>query len=194
MYHLHLIYDLVNLTACVLAYSLYLSIIVADSRGRVSNCTAINSANDNKLLGQKVRFGFIGLSILFYLAFTIRFGVRLNDWDDSIPGRCYYAGSIASPHAKHPRVDKIYLGITQLYLIILIGLSTTNDPTWRAGIYPPAIMQFIVHAYMMIALRVSNSNLLNDAPSEKSWGFGQVLALVMLGTTLVECAKSLEGM
>ncbi len=47
---------------------------------------------------------------------------------------------------------------------------------------------------MVIALRISNQSLLEDASLEEAWGFGQVLALVIFGSTLVECAKSLEGM
>ncbi len=54
--------------------------------------------------------------------------------------------------------------------------------------------QFILHVYMAIALRISNQSLLDNPSIEEQWGFAQVLAVVMLGATLVQCAESLEGM
>lgn len=54
-------------------------------------------------------------------------------------------------------------------------------------------LQFIVHVYTLVALRLSNQSLLDNIALEESWGFGQVIAVVMLAATLLECAKALEG-
>ncbi|KAM0801554.1 hypothetical protein BDR22DRAFT_178482 [Usnea florida] len=53
-------------------------------------------------------------------------------------------------------------------------------------------LQFVLHVYILVALRVSNQPLL-DSSLEDQWGFAQILALVMLGSTLLECARSLEA-
>ena len=126
------------------------------------------------------------------------FGIRLNDWNDGIPGQCFNPQKITPPNARHPLVDQVYLGVTSFYVFCLALYATLyrgvddsnsqNDVLWVGSV------QFILHVYMVIALRVSNQSLLDDAALEEEWGFGQVLALIMFGSTLVECAKRLEGM
>lgn len=49
---------------------------------------------------------------VLYLAFAILFGVHLNSWDNTIPGRCYDTGHLALHNAMHPPVDKACLGVT----------------------------------------------------------------------------------
>lgn len=164
----------------------------------VSNFAAIYCAYGDQIKGQGVRYISIGIFGIFYIAFTIMLGIRLNQWNDRIPGQCFNASKIALPNARHPYVDQIYLGVTSFYLFGLllnivqpriIGISTVQE-----GILTISIAQFILHVYMVISLRISNHSLLKDASLEQEWGFGQVLALVMLGSTLMECARSLEGM
>ena len=64
---------------------------------------------------------------------------------------------------------------------------------WQRMVIIAGALQFILHFYFVIALRISNQELLNNAALEEQWGFGQILALIMLGATLLECAKALEG-
>jgi len=52
------------------------------------------------------------------------------------------------------------------------------------------LLQFILHVYMVTSLRVSNQGLLDNV---RQWVFGQILAPIVAGSTVVECAKSLEG-
>ena len=55
-------------------------------------------------------------------------------------------------------------------------------------------LQFTVHVYTLVALRISNQSLLDNIALEESWGSGQVIAMIMLAaTTLLECAKALGG-
>jgi len=86
--------------------------------------------------------------------------------------------------------------VTSFYVyVLLIGatfycripqLRSENQSEVVVG----GLLQFIPHVYMVISLRVSNQGLLDNVTQ---WGFGQILARIMAGSTVVECAKSLEG-
>lgn len=56
-----------------------------------------------------------------------------------------------------------------------------------------AMLQYQLHYYMLFSLRRSNQPYLSGE-SENSWGFGQVVALVLLGSTILECIQELIGM
>ncbi len=126
-------------------------------------------------------------------------GIRLNDWNDEIPGRCYRTSNIATPHAKHPLVDQVYLGITSFYVfdLMLVCVSfcrvRSTRLRWQKEIIYVGILQFILHVYILVALRTANQPLLDNAALEDQWGFAQVIAIMMLVATLLECAKSVEG-
>lgn len=55
-----------------------------------------------------------------------------------------------------------------------------------------AFLQLPLHLYSVIALRATNQSLL-EGDSENAWGFGQVVALVMVLATLTECWKGVKG-
>jgi hypothetical protein len=55
-----------------------------------------------------------------------------------------------------------------------------------------AFLQFPIHLYSLISLRMTNNLFLEDDLGS-DWGFGQVVAVVMSGATLVECAKGCKG-
>ena len=48
------------------------------------------------------------------------------------------------------------------------------------------LLQYPVHLYFAVALRVSNIHFL-EGESENSWTFGQIIAMVLLGNTLLQC-------
>lgn len=56
-----------------------------------------------------------------------------------------------------------------------------------------SVPQFILHVYILVALRTANQPLLDNAALEDQWGIGQVIAIMMLVATLLECCKSVEG-
>ena len=62
----------------------------------------------------------------------------------------------------------------------------------RTGVGIYAIMQFPLHLYFVIALRASNANRLRDG-SENEWNFGQIVAMVTLLPTIVECFLGIAG-
>ena len=149
---------------------------------------------------KRVRRLSIGISATLYTAFAIFFGIRLNKWNDTLPGKCYNASLVSSHNAKHPLVDQIYLGVTSFYVFVLGFCATPYHSDGSPIIFGSQssgigtlLLQFVLHMYTVIALRVSNQHLLDNAKLEEQWGFGQILALVMLGTTLLECAKGVEG-
>lgn len=55
-----------------------------------------------------------------------------------------------------------------------------------------AFIQYPVHGYMIYALRSSNEGYLSGN-SENEWGFGQIVALVLVAAMLLECFKALVG-
>lgn len=55
-----------------------------------------------------------------------------------------------------------------------------------------AIAQYPVHAYMLFQLRHANEAFLSGDP-ESSWGFGQVVALVLVAATIIDCIRSLSS-
>lgn len=154
---------------------------------------------DSHLESQHVRYFCISIFGLLYFGFTIMLGIRLNDWNDEVPGRCYRVSNIALPNSKHPYVDQIYLGVTASYVFSLLILATTicRVPStrlyWQKSIILVGTLQFVLHVYTLVALRISNQPLLDNVALEDQWGFGQVIAVIMLFATLLECAKSVEG-
>lgn len=50
-----------------------------------------------------------------------------------------------------------------------------------------------VHIYMIFALRASNVDLL-EGEDERTWGFGQVIAIFSLGSVVTECIVAIAGM
>lgn len=179
LYHLHVIYDTINFTT-------------------VSNLAAMSCVYDSHLESQHVRYFCISTFGLLYLGFTIMLGIRLNDWNDEIPGRCYRVSNVALPNAKHPYIDHIYLGVTSSYVFfqLIAGTILCRVPDtrlyWQKTIILVGTLQFVLHVYILVALRISNQPLLDNVALEDQWGFDQVIAIIMLSATLLECAKSFE--
>lgn len=213
----------------------------------------------------------IGVFAVLYLAFSILFGIALQEWDDQLPGRCYDTKNISAPGAAHPYVDHIYLAVTCLFLFLILiaalppvwdikipmlrGLKIRNltnipmllehfqpperrrefakrhvqvlkyaqvffdilslanvsssaligglrfffdDTVWdelaeqkkEIVVICPLLFQYPLHLYMVLTMRRWNSGLL-DGDSEDAWGFGQIVALVLLAPTLLMCVQAI---
>ena len=154
---------------------------------------------DTHLESKRVRYYTVAIFGLLYTGFTIMLGVRLNDWNDALPGRCYSTLRVALPNAKHPFVDQVYLGVTSFYVYCLMVVATIicRIPMVRLYYQKTIVMtgtlQFLLHVYTLVALRISNEPLLDHPAIENEWGFGQVVAMMMLAATLLECARGFEG-
>jgi hypothetical protein len=55
-----------------------------------------------------------------------------------------------------------------------------------------ALVQYPLHTYMLIALREGNDKLL-DGDSENYWGFGQVVALLLLASSILQGVRLIVG-
>ena len=136
---------------------------------------------------------------LLYTGFTIMLGIRFNGWNDDSPGRCYITSKAVSAHPKQPVDDQIYLGALSFYVDISIVTVTIlwRMPSMRLLsqklIVTMGTLMSLLNVYTLVALRTSNEPLLEDAALENEWGFGQVVAIMMLAATLLECARGLEG-
>ncbi|KAK1831432.1 hypothetical protein QBC39DRAFT_351297 [Podospora conica] len=184
LYHFHIIYDMTNFTA-VSFIAAYSNIFLRGRRGYIRRtCAGI-------------------LFAALYLAFAVLFGRALRSWDWNTPGACYNTRLLATPSASHPYVDLIYLGVTCFFMFcscalpVYVLLFNTFGNVKQAREYAQIVlvlsfMQYPLHLYSVVALRVSNRGLL-EGDSEDSWGFGQVVALVLLGAVLVQCVYGVFG-
>jgi hypothetical protein len=200
LYHYHIIYDITNFTAYVEPLTQFLNQTDQPPRSRsISFCAAlvhISSSGTNRA----ERYVRATLSVIFsilHLAFSIIFGRALERWDWAIAGRCYNTWLIAHSGASHPYVDRIYLAITSVYmqaaLVNCFQHWTLSVSGRRSGIPEfviiPALLQYPVHLYSTVALRISNENLLGG-DSENNWGFGQVFALVLVADTMIKAGTA----
>jgi hypothetical protein len=169
------------------------------------------------------RYLGIGIFCTVYLAFCIIFGNRLRHWDWFAPGACYNPQKIAAANAPHPFVDTIYLAFTSGYMYILLFLALVYNAEDSESVYRlyirlgmarrelnpevqkrystfyrffilffACLLQYPLHLYNIVALRASNQHLLKGE-SENDWGFSQIIALVMVGQTFVECCRAVKG-
>jgi hypothetical protein len=183
--------------------------------------------------------GFIAIVLSsVYLTFTVFFGNTLQSWNYDAPGSCYHTHLIATSTASHPYVDRIYLIITCIYMLIALFLSifpalsgmplnplallpfkhihTTGPvpsdrrstwlkamikerggwPVWarkevyRGVVLVVALLQYPLHLYSAVALRISNEDFL-EGESEGEWSFGQVMALTLVADTLIKCGTAI---
>lgn len=168
----------------------------------VSNCAVLLAATTITTEDLPSRVLLMGIFSVIYLGFVIVFGIRLSQWDAAVPGHCYDTHLLAAPYTLHPAVDQVYLAITCLYMYgaLFYSLSIAlgrRFPDRQLRIFNPRpesvfvliMMQLPLHLYYLISMRVSNEPLLSDGTEENQWGFGQVFALIMSASLVVECAK-----
>ncbi|KAI0904480.1 hypothetical protein F4823DRAFT_567678 [Ustulina deusta] len=68
--------------------------------------------------------------------------------------------------------------------------ASTHAPEPSQMILAVALAQYPVHVYTLFALRKSNEAYLSG-DSENQWGFGQVVALVLVASVLLECFRAI---
>lgn len=64
---------------------------------------------------------------------------------------------------------------------------------YKTGVLIIAMMQYPVHVYTVFALRIANEERL-EGDSENDWGFGQVVALALLTSSILQCIRTVIGM
>ena len=181
----------------------------------ISFCAALvhvsySGINTCKSSERYIRMTLSYIFAVLHLTFSIFFGQALERWDWTTPGRCYNTRLVSHPGATHPTVDRIYLGITCCYMqVCLIACLITSfrnyyrdpfrnsdpdaidegEPEWEWLVMAGALYQYPTHLYMTVALRISNESLL-EGDSENSWGFGQIISLVLVVDTLIRCGRA----
>jgi len=56
-----------------------------------------------------------------------------------------------------------------------------------------AAIQGPFHAYAIFTLRKDNEALLTSGIAEQQWGFGQIVAMILLGTNIVALVNGIQG-
>jgi hypothetical protein len=143
-----------------------------------------------------LRLVMVVIWVGLFFAYTVVFGNRLRSWDWEIPGRCYSARGLAAPENPHPAVDIAYVAITAFCSFLVLGLATLKrGPGSRRthnNVLVFALVQVPLHLYFMWVIRRSNEKLLEKSGMEKEWGFGQIIAVMLLGCNLVTLISSWE--
>ncbi len=85
-----------------------------------------------------------------------------------------------------------YQSIRLWYNAITILVICSTSQHEGIALIAMTMLQYLLHLYMVIALWVLNQGLL-EGELENTWGFGQVAALVMVGSTVIECMRGIRG-
>jgi hypothetical protein len=81
---------------------------------------------------------------------------------------------------------------------ILSRIAAHNHETYllfsgnHEGVLSLAFVQYPLHCYMIYALRASNEQFLTGG-SENEWGFGQIVALILVVSTILDMMKAVAG-
>lgn len=167
----------------------------------ISFCAAFSNMTSNYEFWKtrrRSRFIWVTLFESLYLAYYVLFDRALSSWDDTIPKKCYITTTcnVASTTC-HPRSDLIYLRVTFIWAVISITacidwISTLMKQQNSVKPIIIGLLQYPIHLYMLITMRGMNADLLTGY-SENTWGFGQVVALVLLSPTLLEILRGIKG-
>lgn len=187
-YHFHIIYDTLSFTG-------------------VSFCAALVAIGQTKEGEQwKWRLGTALLFIASYCFVSVNFATSLKGWDDGTAGRCYRT----SYTEDHPRPDLFYLGFTGIGMFLSVFGLMRGQKEKLSGSFPNnrsvltwgwllpllALLQYPVHVWSVWTLRKENRGLPevhSEGLEEDSWGFGQIVAIVLLSPVLVACFKEVTA-
>ncbi|KAH5160497.1 hypothetical protein HBH69_044600 [Parastagonospora nodorum] len=82
--------------------------------------------------------------------------------------------------------------ILRLQTVYRIGADLVASDT-DIGILSLALLQCPLHIYSIFALRASNERYLDGGVSGSDWGFGQTVAMVLLGANFLSIADGITG-
>ena len=154
---------------------------------------------DTQVETDRVRYYTMLIFGYLYTLFTIMLGTRLNSLNNDSTGRYDSSLKVVSCDIEHSVPYQLYVAVSSFYvcLLMLIAGILLRRPGLRLScqklIVTACTLEFIVHLGAVVTSKIHNEPLLDDAAIENKWGFGQVVAMMMLLTTLLECAKGFEG-
>ncbi|KAI1743038.1 hypothetical protein F4680DRAFT_410861 [Xylaria scruposa] len=140
-----------------------------------------------------IRVASIFAFLSFHLAFVVLFGLKLQSWDDNVLGRCYRPQVTPLQFATHPLADRVYLGTTASFSFVSFAFTfraTTRVADMTSHIVIFALILYLIYVYMLVTIRQSNEAYLSGN-SENEWEFGQVVALVLVTSVLLESFRTI---
>lgn len=93
---------------------------------------------------------------------------------------------VALPDVTSPWRCRLKLFSTISMLVALISIVLLMYSLYAITCLSP-YAQFVLHIYMAVTLRASNQAYLDE--TENEWGFGQVLAVILLFPLIAECGQ-----
>ncbi|KAL7626602.1 hypothetical protein AAE478_003374 [Parahypoxylon ruwenzoriense] len=131
---------------------------------------------------------------ILFLALTIFLEVRLDEWSLIAEelGYCYVTTGIDTVGASQPTTDKAYVAVTAVWLLVVMFGALFCSTRFRKPILLLSGLQFPLHLYMMIKLRLENQIYLEGEEDENKRDFGQTTATILLGLTIAELVR--QGM
>lgn len=142
----------------------------------------------HRITGISPRFRVTYFYAVFFFILTVILEVRLSQWTltSDEPGRCYRTKGITALGATHPTADQIYVAVTAAWLLGVMFATIFGSSRLRKPLLILSALQFPLHLYFMIALRLANQEVLEGDESEDGWDFGQTTAILLLGVALNE--------
>ncbi|KAI1476029.1 hypothetical protein K445DRAFT_313097 [Daldinia sp. EC12] len=181
LYHLHLVYDTVSFVGVSNAAALVC--------WTVMRAKSLKSRSRHKLFPAywTGRFRISYAFAILFLGLTIFLEIRLDEWSLTAeePGYCYITTGLAAVGASHPGADKAYVAITAIWLLLVMFGSLFASVKFRKPLLVLSALQFPVHLYMMIKIRMENYPYL-EGENENRWDFGQTTATILLAVTIVQ--------
>jgi hypothetical protein len=137
---------------------------------------------------------------ILYLAYTSIFATRLLSWNYNHPGHCYNPSGSSNILSFHPAGDRSWISLWSVWvftsLAMAYGLERGLLPVRRVvarGVLLFAAVQGPFHAYTIFTLRKDNEALLTSGFTEQQWGFGQTVAMILLGTNIIVLVNGIQG-
>lgn len=193
-YHLHVVFDIVSFvgvsnTAALVCWRFCRAKLEGSDTSMNSHPKSKRESARKFYWNDRSRAAFLFTAL--YIALTILLCVRLHEWaPDTAPGRCYYTHLVTSVTASHPGADETYVGTTASWLVVVLLFSIFGGVRLRRGILILSYLQFPLHLYMTLALRIANEGKFEgEMKHENEWDFGQTTAVVLLGIAVVEFLK-----
>lgn len=145
---------------------------------------------------------YIGITVLFiclsfFYALSLSLGSELRRLQNNLEATASTMGSGATDlriFGRYAVSPESLQFMVQLYPDLLAATSLTIPATdLQYSILGIAMLQCPLHIYSIFALRASNEHYL-EGDSERNWGFGQIVAVVLLGGNILQFIDGLIGM
>jgi hypothetical protein len=124
--------------------------------------------------------------VVLFFALAVLLGVRLKEWNEDEEGHCYNSHLVTASEYDHPSADKVYLAFTATWMLLSLLMSIFSTAKRVKKVLALALLQYPLHLYMMITMRIANTDALEGDDHESDWRFGQTVAVLLFGLTFRE--------